>query len=109
MARETRSQRRAKRGQGGDSPVVQRARSRQQQLRPSAQPTSNQTGRRSPRGRGKFIKESWGELKKVEWPGRPQVVQGTVVVIIACMIVGAYLYGADQILRRVVQQIFLGQ
>jgi len=108
VARETRSQRRAKRRQSGDSPVVQRARSRQQQLRPSAQPVSNQTGRRERRERGKFIKESWGELKKVEWPGRPQVVQGTVVVIIACAIVGAYLYGADQILRRVVQQVFLG-
>ena len=26
-----------------------------------------------------------GELRKVEWPGQNQVVQGTVVVIIACV------------------------
>ena len=43
-------------------------------------------------GRGSFIRESWGELKKVEWPNRAQVVQGTVVVIIACAIVGAFLW-----------------
>ena len=28
----------------------------------------------------------------------PQVIQGTVVVLIACAIVGVYLWGADQIL-----------
>ena len=60
------------------------------------QPASPQTGRREPRQRGRFVKESWAELQKVDWPGRAQVIQGTIVVIIACIIVGAYLYGADQ-------------
>jgi preprotein translocase SecE subunit len=53
------------------------------------------------------VRESAAEVRKVEWPGRGQVVQGTIVVIIACAIVGAYLYGADQVLRRVVQDIFI--
>jgi preprotein translocase subunit SecE len=35
------------------------------------------------------------------------VIQGTVVVLIACAIVGAYLYGADQVLRRLVQNFFI--
>ena len=35
--------------------------------------------------------ESWAELKKVEWPGQNQVIQGTVVVLVACLIVGIYL------------------
>jgi preprotein translocase SecE subunit len=56
-----------------------------------------------------FLRESWAELRKVEWPNRAQVVQGTVVVIVACAIVGVFLYGADQAIRPLVQHVFLGQ
>jgi preprotein translocase subunit SecE len=37
------------------------------------------------------------------------VVQATIVVIIACVIVGAYLWGADQILKPFVRDVLLGQ
>ena len=30
---------------------------------------------------GHFVAEAWAELKKVEWPGQSQVIQGTVVVL----------------------------
>jgi preprotein translocase SecE subunit len=56
-----------------------------------------------------FIRESWAELKKVDWPGQNQVIQGTVVVLIACAIVGVYLYANDLVWKRVVQNVFLGQ
>jgi preprotein translocase subunit SecE len=59
--------------------------------------------------RGGFVRESVAELRKVEWPNRAQVIQGTVVVIIACVIVGAYLWGADQVLRPFVRDVLLGQ
>jgi preprotein translocase subunit SecE len=59
--------------------------------------------------RGGFIRESVAELKKVDWPNRAQVIQGTIVVIVACIIVGAYLWGADQILRPFVRDVLLGQ
>ena len=109
MAKETRRQRRdARRGESGQG-ATQRGRSRQQQVRPSAQPVAQQTGRRGPKERGKFLRESWGELKKVEWPGQSQVTQGVVVVVIACAIVGTYLYAADQVFRPLVRQLFLGQ
>ena len=72
------------------------------------QPPSTQTGRREPRERGRFVRESWAELKKVEWPSRAQVVQGTIVVIIACVIVGTYLYAADQIFKPFVRNVLLG-
>jgi preprotein translocase subunit SecE len=55
----------------------------------------------------RFISESWGELKKVEWPNQSQVIQGTVVVLVACVIVGFYLYVADQAFKRLVNDIFL--
>jgi preprotein translocase subunit SecE len=118
VARQTRQQRRARREQGdgndakpaakpaAEQPkLTQRARARQQQVRPSAQAPRQQTGRREAQPRGRFIRESWAELKKVEWPGRNQVMQATVVVIIACAIVGAYLYVADLVFRNLVERI----
>ena len=109
MARQTRAQRRARReaqaqSQGG---VTQRARQRQAQIRPGAQPTKSQAGAQR-RERRSFVAESWGELKKVDWPGQSQVIQATVVVLIACIVVGIYLYVNDLIWKPVVQKI-IGQ
>ena len=59
------------------------------------------------RRRSNFIAESWAELKKVEWPGQNQVIQGTVVVLVACIIVGAYLWLNDQLWKEVVQKVLL--
>jgi preprotein translocase subunit SecE len=55
-----------------------------------------------------FIRESVAELKKVDWPNRAQTIQGTIVVLIACAIVGAYLWGLDQVLRPFVDDVLLG-
>jgi preprotein translocase subunit SecE len=116
MARNTRQQRRRRREKRqGSSPEVdqglaQRARARQQQVRPAAQPPKTQTGRRGAAGGGRrFISESWAELKKVEWPNQRQVLTGTVVVIIACAIVGTYLWLADLALQPFVQRLLLGK
>ena len=57
------------------------------------------------RRRGHFVQESWAELRKVEWPNQNQVIQGTVVVLIACLVVGAYLYFNDIIWKHVVAKI----
>ena len=61
------------------------------------------------RRRGNFVANSWAELKKVEWPGQSQVIHSTVVVLVACIVVGAYLYANDQVWKVVVQKVFLGQ
>ena len=106
MARETRRQRRAARDAGGDGASTSR-RSRTAQARPSQQPVKQQTGRKAERPRGQFIRESYAELKKTDWPSRRQTFQGVVVVIIACTIVGFYLWGLDQIIRPVVDRILL--
>jgi preprotein translocase subunit SecE len=109
MARQTRAQRRARRQAQEESTLGQRARQRQAQIRPT-QPVKTQTGaRRVPPGTGgrRFVGESVGELKKVEWPTQAQVIQGTVVVLIACLIVGIYLYASDQVFKRLVEHVFL--
>ena len=109
MARQTRAQRRARREaqEKSQNSVTQRASARRAQVRPGAQPTKSQTGSQR-RERRSFFSESWAELKKVEWPGQSQVIQATVVVLIACIVVGAYLYINDLIWKPVVQRI-IGQ
>jgi preprotein translocase SecE subunit len=59
--------------------------------------------------RGNFVRDSWAELKKVEWPGQNQVIQGTIVVLVACLVVGTYLYLNDLVWKHVVSKVFLGQ
>jgi preprotein translocase subunit SecE len=105
--RQQRRQRRAQQEASAEAGVSRRARQRQAQIRPASQPAKQQTGRREATPRGRFFRESWGELKKVEWPGRNTVIQGTVVVIIACAIVGAYLYVADLGFRNLVENVIL--
>ena len=116
MARETRRQRRDQRKNSTGSPPRGEGRAAAARARPPAAGESQhdslprlQTGRREPRQRGRFVKESWGELQKVEWPSRAQVIQGTIVVIIACVIVGTFLYAADQIFKPFVRNVLLGQ
>ena len=110
MARQTRAQRRARREaqQQGGGGIAQRARQRQQQIRPSQQPAKSQAGTQRRERRGSFFVESWAELKKVEWPGQSQVIQATVVVLIACIVVGVYLYLNDTLWKPVVQKL-IGQ
>ena len=65
-------------------------------------------GRRIPgSGAIRFIQESIAELKKVEWPNQKAVVSGTAVVLIACVIVGAYLWLNDELWKYVVQHVLL--
>jgi preprotein translocase subunit SecE len=105
VARETRRQRRAARAAADGAAAGRRG--RQVQVRPAQQPVKQQTGRKAQQPRGQFIRESAAELRKVDWPSRAQTLQGVVVVIIACAIVGAYLWGLDQIFRPLVDRVLL--
>lgn len=98
----SRQQRRARRAeQAAVEPRAPRVRADRRETRPAPE-----APRRDVPG-GSFVRESYGELKKVEWPNRPQVITGTVVVIIACAIVGAYLWVADQAFKNLVEKVLL--
>ena len=115
MARQTRSERRARRAAQAESraalertPQQRAPQQQQQQARPTAAP-AHADGHHVPgRGTTRFISESWGELKKVDWPGQQQLIQGTAVVLIACLVTGVYLFLADELFRRLVQHVLLG-
>ena len=112
MARSTRQQRRARRqtqpALAGGPPV-----------RPPARPTASggdEPARRQQHAEERhapgsgpfhFFQESYGELKKVEWPNQHAVVSGTAVVLVACIIVGFYLWLNDEVWKYVVQHVLL--
>jgi preprotein translocase subunit SecE len=76
----------------------------------AAPPPSAVAGVRRVPGSGlkRFVGESIAELKKVEWPKQQQLMTGTTVVLIACAVVGTYLWIADLVFHRLVQHVFLG-
>ena len=52
-----------------------------------------------------FLKASWAELQRVQWPDRRQVGQATGVVIGFVIVAGAYLGVADWVAQKLVNFI----
>ena len=105
MSDETRRQRRDARRAAGDSTPPSEPSGVPQPAAAGGAPIAPME--HESRRRGGFIRESVAELRKVDWPNRAQTIQGTVVVIIAVLIVGAYLWGIDQLIRPFVRNILL--
>jgi preprotein translocase subunit SecE len=110
MARPSRT-RRGKRDEFQAPGTPSRSRDRKQraqQVRPTEK-TKSQTGAQRERRGGfrNFVGECYGELRKVEWPTRRQLISATVVVLIAIAVVGAYLAVADFAFSRLVRDILL--
>ena len=75
----------------------------------TARPERDRAARRRERGGGNrvgtFLRNSWEELKRVQWPDRRQVAQATAVVAIFVIIIGAYLGLADWVFGKLVDAI----
>ena len=52
-----------------------------------------------------FLRASWAELQRVQWPDRPQVFQATAVVLVFVAIAGAYLGLADFVAKEIVEAV----
>jgi preprotein translocase SecE subunit len=52
-----------------------------------------------------FLRASWAELQRVQWPDRRQVTQATAVVLGFVAIAGAYLGAADFVAKEIVEVI----
>jgi preprotein translocase subunit SecE len=52
-----------------------------------------------------FLRASWAELQRVQWPDRRQVSQATAVVLGFVAIAGAYLGLADYVAKEIVEFI----
>ena len=51
-----------------------------------------------------FLRDVKSELKKVTWPSRPEVTNTTVVVIVATVVIGFYLFFWDLIAAWLIGQ-----
>jgi preprotein translocase SecE subunit len=72
--------------------------------RASAAPTQDASGR----GAGRFLnflRASWAELQRVQWPDRRQVGQATAVVLGFVVVAGAFLGVADFLAERLVDLV----
>ena len=52
-----------------------------------------------------FLRASWAELRRVQWPDRRQVGQGTAVTLGFVVVAGAYLGALDAIWNPLIQWI----
>ena len=53
-----------------------------------------------------FLKEVRGELKKVAWPTRHELVGYTIVVLVAVVVLTALVFGMDLVFAKGVLRIF---
>ena len=70
--------------QGRDKPRAPERKTRRRRTRPKE--------RTSP---GTFFSEVRGELRKVAWPTRQEVINSTIVVLIAVVVMTALIFGFD--------------
>lgn len=53
-----------------------------------------------------FLRASWAELQRVQWPDRRQVGQGTAVTLGFVVVAGLYLGAADALAKQITELIF---
>ena len=112
MAKPSRQQRRDRRAQqpalagAGSPPPAATPRTARGGDEPERRPRQS-AEREQGGGPFRFFRESYAELKKVEWPDQKAVISGTVVVLVACVIVGAYLFANDKLWQYLVRHVLL--
>lgn len=61
-----------------------------------------------PQRAARFFREIRMELKKVIWPTREQLVNNTLIVFAACLLIGAIIWIADAGLGLIYSTVFGG-
>ncbi|HWX44437.1 MAG TPA: preprotein translocase subunit SecE [Solirubrobacteraceae bacterium] len=71
----------------------------------AARPAVREPRRSLPSRAIAFLRASWAELQRVQWPDRPQVFQATAVVLGFVALAGVYLGAADWVAQKIVNFI----
>lgn len=53
-----------------------------------------------------FVKDSWGELKRVTWPTKDDVVASTIAVLVLTVIFSFFIYISDKLLSTAVEWVY---
>lgn len=56
----------------------------------------------------KYFKDARSEFKKVVWPSRKQVINNTIVVIVAMVVSGIAIWGVDSVFMLLIK-LMLGK
>jgi preprotein translocase subunit SecE len=104
MAKATMSESSPKPGKPQSRPVNKAAKGASSGGRGVRAAVTNPSGGRLPR----FLREVRVEMSKVTWPARPELIQATIVVIIAVAIAAAYIGLLDLIWSSLVNFVALG-
>jgi preprotein translocase subunit SecE len=83
--------------QGGDRP---RTPDRKARPAPGSQPPKERVGPRQ------YLSEVSGELKKVAWPNRQEIVNSTIIVLIAIVFMTSLIFGFDYASSKFVLFLF---
>jgi preprotein translocase subunit SecE len=52
-----------------------------------------------------YLREVRGEMKKVTWPSKNDMIKTTIAVIVISLFFGIYLFGVDFIFSHIFRQI----
>jgi preprotein translocase subunit SecE len=95
-----REMKRMQRRQGAERTGVDRAAAAQTTRRAAAQEKRKRTPPRQ------FLKEVRQELKKVNWPTRPELIAYTIVVLVSVTVLTSYVFGLDFVFSKLVLKLF---
>ncbi len=56
---------------------------------------------------GKYFRDLKGEFKKIVWPSKKQIINNTIIVIIAIIVIGIFIWAIDFGLGALIR-LFLG-
>ncbi len=54
---------------------------------------------------GEYLREVKGELKKVTWPSKNDLVKTTIAVLVSSFIFGVFLFVVDMIFSKIINSI----
>lgn len=53
-----------------------------------------------------YIKDVIKEMRKVSWPGRNDLLNNTLITLLASLAVSLFIYGADWVISRLLEFIY---
>lgn len=53
-----------------------------------------------------FFKDVGNEMKRVSWPDKQQLQEATIVTVMVCLIITAFVFVVDQVFSRIMGFLF---
>ena len=53
-----------------------------------------------------YLQEVQKEMQKVSWPSRNELVNNTILTLLASLLIAMIIFGMDQVISRVLQVIY---